>query len=135
MASESFNLKKKDLTIKWLERNDYQLTDKREGIIGIKNDTAPILFKSFGRERTANNQDTLFTLKREDFNNHLKQAAKIGCKDLVYSLYLEKPRDSFQLIIQRSFLEKQFVNNATINFNTQNFSYFKSQGIEIITVT
>jgi hypothetical protein len=51
MASESFNLKKKDLTKKWLERNDYQLTDKREGIIGTKNENAQIRFKSFGRER------------------------------------------------------------------------------------
>ena len=134
MASQSFNQKKKDLTARWLNENGYQYEEKREGFIAFKNFTNRILIKSFGRERSITNQDTQFTLKRDDFEKHNMQAANLDCVDLVYSLYLERPKGSYQLIIKRDFLKKEFTNYATINFNTQNFSYFRSQGIEVISV-
>ncbi|QCT04853.1 hypothetical protein E6C60_4148 [Paenibacillus algicola] len=33
-----------------------------------------------------------------------------------------------------SYYGKEFKNYATINFNTQDFSYFRSQGIKVISV-
>ncbi|MFI2858828.1 hypothetical protein ACH6EH_17115 [Paenibacillus sp. JSM ZJ436] len=134
MASQSFNQKKKDLTSRWLNENGYKYEEKREGFIAFKNSTNPILIKSFGRERSIANQDTQFTLKRNDFEKHTVQANNLNCVDLVYSLYLERPTGSYQLIIKCDFLKKEFTNYATINFNTQDFSYFKSQGIKVISV-
>ena len=135
MASQRFNQKKKDLTAEWLEKNGYRYEVKSEGLVASNNSNKQILFKSFGRERSLTNQDTKFTLKRGDFEVHNKQAAKLDCLDLVYSLYLERPSGSYQLIVKQDFLKKEFINNATINFNSENFDYFRSRDVEILLIT